>query len=425
MNKEFLRRIIITGMATLLITNMSYISASAKWVNDSKNNWSWLEDKTKAIGWKEIEKRWYYFNKDGIMNTGWLNYNGVWYNLSNSGSMYIGWKNIDGKWYHFKDDGAMSIGWINDNGTWYFTNFNGEMETGALGIDGKVYNFSDSGALINDKEIIQEVQPGSEDVSNVKENSDSRIAYVATNSGSLNIRLDATTSSSIIGTLARGTEVKIIEDERNGFYPIIAGGKKGWVNSKWISFQEPENDEPNTSSSDDSDEDASPIDSDDMDLNDDSLDKGVLRDTEPSVDNKYYYSDGNIFYRVKLSPPFYSGGKQIKGNCTWYAWGRAWELTGIQPNDAGFIGNGYEWWEANKKSGKYEYGTKPKVGAIAVWKSGLPNSGGSGHVAVVEKIENNKIYISESTWHGAAFRYREIYETSYLYGYIYLDEPNY
>lgn len=425
MNKEFLRRIIITGMATLLITNMSYISASAKWVNDSKNNWSWLEDKTKTIGWKEIDKRWYYFNKNGIMSTGWLNYNGVWYNLSSSGSMYIGWKNIDGKWYHFKDDGAMSIGWINDNGTWYFTNFNGEMETGNLGIDGKVYNFSDSGALINDKEIIQEIQPGSEDVSNVKENSDSRIAYVATNSGSLNIRLDATTSSSIVGTLAKGTKVKIIDDERNGFYPIIAEGKKGWVNSKWISLEKPENDEPNTSSRDDSDEDTSPIDSDDMDLNDDSLDKGVLRDKEPSVDNKYYYSDGNIFYRVKLSPPFYSGGKQIKGNCTWYAWGRAWELTGIQPNDAGFIGNGYEWWEANKKSGKYEYGTKPKVGAIAVWKSGLPNSGGSGHVAVVEKIQNNKIYISESTWHGAAFRYREIYETSYLYGYIYLDEPNY
>lgn len=425
MNKEFLKKIIIVGMTTLVITNMSYIPASAKWVNDSKNNWNWLEDKSKAIGWKEIDKKWYYFNKDGIMGTGWLNYNGSWYNLSSGGSMNIGWKKIDGKWYHFKDDGSMSIGWINDNGTWYFTNFNGEMETGTLGIDGKVYNFSDSGALINDKEVIQEIQHGSEDVNNVKEKSDPQIAYVATNSGSLNIRFDATISSSIIGTLAKGTEVKIIDDERNGFYPIIANGKKGWVNSKWISFQEPENVEPNEDPGSDSDKDEPPVNSDDMDLNDDSLGKGVLRDTEPSLDNKYYYSNGNIFYRVKLSPPFYSGEKQIKGNCTWYAWGRAWELTGIQPNDAGFIGNGYEWWEANKKSGKYEYGSQPKVGAIAVWKSALPNSGGSGHVAVVERIENNKIYISESTWHGSAFKYREIYETSYLYGYIYLDKPNY
>ena len=132
----------------------------------------------------------------------------------------------------------------------------------------------------------------------------------------------------------------------------------------------------------------------------------------------------NLFYKIRLSPPFSSGGKLIKGNCTWYAWGRAWEITGSQPNDAGFIGNAYEWWEANKKSGKYQYGSEPRVGAIAVWKPELPNSGGCGHVAIVEKIKDGKTYISESMWHGVTFKYREIYETSYLYGYIYLDKPN-
>ena len=150
-----------------------------------------------------------------------------------------------------------------------------------------------------------------------------------------------------------------------------------------------------------------------------------VRDTEPSLDDKHYYSDMNVFYKVRLSPPFSSGGRLIKGNCTWYAWGRAWEITGSQPNDAGFIGNAYEWWEANKKSGKYQYGSETRVGSIAVWKSGLPNSDGCGHVAIVEKIENGKIYISESMWHGVTFEYREIYQTNYLYGYIYLDKPNY
>ena len=158
------------------------------------------------------------------MSTGWLNYNGKWYNLSSSGTMETGWKEVNGKWYHFNSDGIMSIGWIDDNGTWYFTNSSGEMETGTLGIDGKVYTFSDSGAMLNNKETIQKIQPGLEAVSNVKSDkndSQVRIAYVSTNSDSLNIRSEASISSDIIGTLAKVHEIKIIDDEKDGFYHII------------------------------------------------------------------------------------------------------------------------------------------------------------------------------------------------------------
>ena len=428
MREKFVKVIIRLGMATLIITNMYCTPASAKWISDSKNNWKWLDGEVKVTGWKEIDKKWYYFNEDGIMNTGWINYNGKWYNLSSGGTMETGWKEVDGKWYHFNLDGIMSIGWINDNGTWYFMNSSGEMETGILGIDGQVYTFSDSGAMIKDKEIIREIQPGAEDVKNVKsevndkdEESNTKVstAYVCTNSDLLNVRLEATISSNIIGTVGKYAEIKIIDGEENGFYPIIIDGKKGWVSSEWISFEKPKNSNSNANI------DTSPVDTDNLDLEDDSLDKGVIRDTEPSLNDKHYYSDKNIFYKIKLSPPFSSGGKIIKGNCTWYAWGRAWEITGSQPNDAGFIGNAYEWWEANKKSGKYEYGSQPRVGSIAVWKSNLPNSGSCGHVAIVEKIKDGRIYISESMWHGVTFKYSEIYETNYLYGYIYLDKPNY
>jgi len=421
--KEFLKKIIIVGMASLIITNMYYIPASAKWINNSKNNWNWIEGAVKATGWKEIDKNWYYFNEDGVMSTGWIKYNENWYNLSSSGILNTGWKEINEKWYHFKEDGIMSIGWINDNGNWYFTNSSGEMETGTIGIDGKVYTFSDSGTMLNDKGIIQQIQIEPEVVGNIKSDKNDgkvRIAYVSTNSDSLNVRLEASISSAKIGTVAKGAEVKIIDDEKNGFYHISTNGTNGWVSSSWISFEKPITGVSSTNLNSDSNEDKDPIKNEEIDL-----DKGKIRNTEPSLDNEHYYSDSNVFYKVKLSPPFSSGGKLIKGNCTWYAWGRAWEITGSEPNDAGFIGNGYEWWEANKKSGKYEYGSKPRVGSIAVWKSELPNSGGSGHVAIVEKIEDGKIYISESMWHGVTFKYREIYETSYLYGYIYLDKPNY
>lgn len=437
MKKEFLKNIIIVGMTTLIMTNMYCIPTSAKWIDNSKNNWTWIENEVKATGWKEIDKKWYYFNENGVMSTGWLNDNGKWYNLSSSGGMDVGWKQINGKWYNFNKDGIMSIGWIDDNGTWYFANSSGEMETGTIGIDGQVYTFSDSGAMINDKESIQEIQSGAMDVSNVKietkdkagegtiSNNKVRTAYVATNSDSLNVRLEAIISSDIIGTVAKDAEIKIIDAEKNGFYPIMINEKKGWVSSTWISFEKPKNSNISTDSNITSNIDIPPIDTDNVDIEDDLLDKGAIRDTEPSLDDKHYYSDKNLFYKIKLSPPFSSGGKVIEGNCTWYAWGRAWEITGSQPNDAGFRGNAYEWWEANKKSGKYEYGSEPRVGSIAVWKSNLPNSGGCGHVAVVEKISDGEIYISESMWHGVTFKYRKIYETSYLYGYIYLDKPNY
>jgi uncharacterized protein YgiM (DUF1202 family) len=472
--REFIRKIIVLGMTTLIVTSLNYTPASAKWTNDSNNNWNWTENGVKATGWKEIDSKWYYFNKDGMMLTGWINYSQNWYSLASDGSMNTGWKNISGKWYYFDSDGKMSVGWINDNGTWYFTDLSGEMVTGTLNIDGVVYNFSDDGQLLNNENSDgknQSTAPVTE--SGINNAGNSRVAYVATNSDFLNVRSEAAISSYIIGKLPKGTKINIIDDEKNGFYPLMLNGKEGWVSSDWVSFKTVDstttsntnntssntnNISSNSNSTSSADNSSSvsnistpPVSNDsntntsinsnvgtntnvstntnantNTSINTSTKDVslGAIRNTEPSLDNKYYYSDDNIFYKIKLSPPFYSGGKQIKGNCTWYAWGRAWEITGIKPTDAGFIGNAYEWWDANKNSGKYQYGSQPRVGAIAVWNSSLPNAGGDGHVAIVEKIDNGKVYISESTWNGVTFRYKEIYETEYLDGYIYLDKPN-
>ncbi|MDR3596174.1 CHAP domain-containing protein [Clostridium sp.] len=466
MKREFLKKIIVIGMATLIITSMHTISASAKWIEDSQDNWNWIEDGTKAVGWKAVDGNWYYFNNDGTMYTGWLKDNGIWYSLSSGGQMNTGWKLINGKWYYFNNDGTMyagwlkdngnwynlsssgqmSVGWINDNGIEYFTNSNGEMQTGTVTIDGKVYNFSDSGAMLDSDYVNQEKRPDLGNETKVNDAMHSNIGYVSTNSDSLNVRSDATLSSDIIGSIANGAEVTIIDDEKNGFYPILLSGKKGWVSSQWISLEGSDNTSTETivnplvANSDNTSTKTivnplvvnsyNSVNTTALTINNESqkvslVKLGPARDTEPSLDNKYYYSDGNLFYKIKLSPPFSDGEKVIKGNCTWYAWGRAWEITGNKPTDAGFVGDAYEWWEANKNSGKYQCGSEPRVGAIAVWRSDLPGSGGCGHVAVVENIQNGSIYISESTWDGGTFNYKEIYDTNYLYGYIYLDEPNY
>ncbi|GAA0079056.1 hypothetical protein UT300005_34350 [Clostridium sp. CTA-5] len=446
MKKAYLRNLIITTVVFSTIVAIPPVTANAIWNKDSQNNWIWIEDEVKSIGWKKINDKWYYFNKEGIMRigwfkdtnnkwyylsengemkTGWLKDNdGRWYYLSNDGTMRIGWfkdtnenwyylssngvmktgwlKDNDGNWYHLSENGSMNIGWLNENGVYYYLGFNGCMVTGNISIDGIIYNFSDNGALIEEKnDNIEEKNDNNE--------SENCTGYVATESSPLNIREDALISAKIVGKLSKGTKITVIGKEVNGFYKVSGNGIEGWASSEWISFTPPNEIIPPTENPDENS----------------NISEFKIRTIAPELDDRDYYSDDNIFYKARLSPPFFNNGNVIVGNCTWYAWGRIWEITGKPPIDASFTGNGYEWWEANKNSGKYKYGTTPRIGALAVWQSSLPKSGGFGHVAVVEKIENSRVYISESAWHGVLFKYREIYNTEYLYGYIYIDEPNY
>lgn len=107
----------------------------------------------------------------------------------------------------------------------------------------------------------------------------------------------------------------------------------------------------------------------------------------PSTSNQYYYSNKNIFYKYGYGMP----------NCTAYAYGRAYEILGKEPNLC--IYDADEWYDYNKDGGYYSYGKTPKLGAVACWYY----DGGSGHVAVVEKIENGTITFSNSAYGGQTF----------------------
>ena len=433
MKKVFIKNIIAIIIATMSISIINPISAYATWGKNDKNKWTWTENKTRSIGWKLIEGKWYHFDNEGIMNTGWIKDNERWYHMSESGVMNTGWlKDSNDDWYYLSENGEMSIGWISENSNWYYANSNGVIETGDLELNGNLYTFSNSGILLKSQSISYSELNDNNTNENINSNAvtnvedKSRKAYVVTESNPLNIRSEASTSASIIGTLPKGTEILVSNSEIDGFLKVSSNGLNGWASSSWISFDKPSwfNEDTIVNKEDKEDENTDK-DLDDKDINkknesvvDSSL--KAIRKVAPEINNPCYYSNTNIFYKIKLAPPYISGG-----NCTWYAFGRTYELTGETPTEAGFIGNGYEWWEANKSSGKYKYGSTPKVGAIAVWKSSLPGSGGSGHVAIVEKIEDNKVYISESMWHGGIFKYTQIYNTEYLYGYIYTDEANY
>lgn len=82
------------------------------------------------------------------------------------------------------------------------------------------------------------------------------------------------------------------------------------------------------------------------------------------------------------------------GQCTWGAKELApWAHT--------FWGNGGQWADSAKAHG-FTVGTKPTVGAIAVWNDGNPMNGGAyGHVAVVTEVnDDGTIRVKEANFNG-------------------------
>lgn len=104
--------------------------------------------------------------------------------------------------------------------------------------------------------------------------------------------------------------------------------------------------------------------------------------TSPDKSISYYNKRLNVFAKTGYGMP----------NCTAYAFGRIYEITGEEPLIK--RGNAGSWWSINKKNGYYEYGQEPKLGAVACW---------SNHVAVVEVIEGNTVTCSQSHWRSTYF----------------------
>lgn len=80
------------------------------------------------------------------------------------------------------------------------------------------------------------------------------------------------------------------------------------------------------------------------------------------------------------------------GQCTWFAWGRFYELYGYDP---GFTGNGWDCVDELLKAhpDKFERSTTPKAGAVF---SGI----GKNHVGIVLKVDGNNITIQDGNYDG-------------------------
>ena len=133
------------------------------------------------------------------------------------------------------------------------------------------------------------------------------------------------------------------------------------------------------------------------------------------ANNNFYY-DWNVF-QPQWAPPV-----QI-GNCTWYAWGRFWEISGAtsstQDRPTLCTSDANDWWAYNDG---YQRSQTPELGAVLCLYGG--NYSGWGHVAIVEEIlPDGSIYTSESALNGYYFDFRRRYPPDYAYspedGYIF------
>ncbi len=90
-------------------------SSSGRWSQSGGNWYYYNANGVKQTGWIKDNGQWYYLNGSGVMQTGWLSYKNQWYYLNSSGVMQTGWAQVGGAWYYFDSDGAMQTGWVRQN----------------------------------------------------------------------------------------------------------------------------------------------------------------------------------------------------------------------------------------------------------------------------------------------------------------------
>lgn len=127
-----------------------------KYYNSGDPVWYYYENGSPVTGWKQVGKKWYYFEDDGrltdipvveddgklyvlssgalVTKTGWVSckYGGYtyWFYVKKGGVATTGWKKISKKWYYFDEvDGFMyhdTVTTIGEDSTVYVFNSNGQ-----------------------------------------------------------------------------------------------------------------------------------------------------------------------------------------------------------------------------------------------------------------------------------------------------------
>ena len=125
------------------------------------DKWYYYKNYVKQTGWINDGQSWYYLNQDGTQYKGWLLLNNQYYYLlsdhradedrmaAGGGRMVLSefrrhdgkdWIQVDGKYYYLLN-GAMVTGWLRIDTDYYYLRGDGSMVTGWRKMDGKYYYF--------------------------------------------------------------------------------------------------------------------------------------------------------------------------------------------------------------------------------------------------------------------------------------------
>lgn len=117
MIKKHLKKSIALGILAVSILAINPIGASAEWRQIS-TGWCYMEGDSYATGWKYINGKWYHFSEYGN------------HEAAAGGRQYL-----DGSMYSFDKDGAMQTGWVENFDNWSYYYSNGQMARNTV-IDG-------------------------------------------------------------------------------------------------------------------------------------------------------------------------------------------------------------------------------------------------------------------------------------------------
>ena len=135
-----------TGIAKYL--GLSKKSDNTGWRTINGKTYYYINGKA-VTGERQIDGHWYYFDANGIMQTGFVNlgYKIVYYNYN--GWMLYGEHQIDGYWYYFDTgSGAVQTGFVDLGHKIVYYNAKGQMQYGEHQLNGYWYYFdTGSGAM--------------------------------------------------------------------------------------------------------------------------------------------------------------------------------------------------------------------------------------------------------------------------------------
>lgn len=107
------------------------------------------------VGWIQSGNLWYFRYPDGTCpKDEWLSWNGKWYLFDLNGWMLTGWQVRNGQTYYLDESGAMLTGWVRAGNAYYYLNPTPDDYEGILVkknwviADGNIYYMNEDGARV-------------------------------------------------------------------------------------------------------------------------------------------------------------------------------------------------------------------------------------------------------------------------------------